>query len=72
MKITSTEPRSKYDFRLQDWAEIPLDHLSTIQPSQVTRIRVEDIKYYAGYISDVDWEEALTRYEQYIQERTVQ
>lgn len=65
MKITTTEPRLPYDFLLQDWSEIPLDHASTIQPSRIAKIALHQFRSYAGYISDADWEEALTRFGQY-------
>lgn len=65
MKITSTEPRLPYDFQLQDWSDIPLDHESTIQPSRVARIAMHQLKSYAGDVSDADWEEALKRFKEY-------
>ena len=69
MKITSTQPRLPWDFRLQDWADIPLDHASTIQPSRVMRIRLSNMKHYAGRISDADWEKALHRFALYCEEK---
>lgn len=40
VKITSTPPRDKYDFILDDWALIPIDHESTIRPAHVNALPI--------------------------------
>ena len=60
VKITTPEPRTgTSDFRLSDWQEIPLDHLSTIQPSQIRAIPVENFRRMAGILSEADWDRAV-------------
>lgn len=61
MKITSTPPRNSIDFSLQDWSDIPIDHESTLCPTQVRAIKINSLRRLAGEISERDWNEALTR-----------
>lgn len=68
MKITSTMPRDKYDFVLADWADIPIDHESTIRPAHVKNIPIENFQFRLGEISERDWDEAITRFTSYLQE----
>ena len=66
MKITSTEPRDKYDFVLDDWALIPIDHQSTICPAHVTALPLSNFKELRGIVSDSDWERATDRFERFL------
>lgn len=62
MKITSTPPRDQYDFILEDWALIPIDHQSTIRPAHVNALPLGNFKEFLGHVTDKDWEKATKRY----------
>lgn len=72
MKITSTGPRDKFDFVLEDWADIPLDHISTICPAKVAKLPYDSFKYKAGEISARDWDEATDRFAQAMNEQEIE
>mgnify|MGYP002626306457 CR=1 FL=1 len=71
MKITSTEPRDKYDFILMDWKDIPIDHESTIRPAHVKYIPLNNFVAYLGHISDDDWDKATDMFMQALQDNAV-
>lgn len=71
MKITSTEPRDSYDFVLDDWADIPIDHQSTICPAHVMALPVSSFKKKLGNISDGDWERATDRFEKFLRDNGI-
>ena len=62
MKITSTPPRDPYDFILDDWAMIPIDHQSTICPAHVSALPIGNFKQLLGQVTDKDWDRAIERY----------
>ena len=62
MKITSTPPRDPYDFILDDWAMIPIDHQSTIRPAHVSALPIGNFKQLLGQVTDKDWDRAIERY----------
>ena len=63
MKITSSPPRNLGDFILDDWSDIPLDHISTICPSSLKAIPLTNFRRLAGNISDNDWDKVMTALE---------
>lgn len=69
MKITSSPPRDKYDFVLADWAEIPIDHESTIRPAHVLSLPIVNFIDYLGYVSDKDWDKATNLFMQVLQDK---
>lgn len=69
MKITSTKPRNLVDFVLEDWSDIPLDHESTICPTQVRTIPITRLRRLAGHISEQDWQKAVARFMAYRQSK---
>ena len=71
MKITSVAPRDKYDFTLEDWANIPIDHESTVRPAHVKYLPLDNLKEYLGYISDRDWDKATDRFMQVLRDRDI-
>lgn len=71
MQITSSPPRDEYDIPIDDWSEIPLEHLSTLRPKCVQVINKKQLKRYIGIISDNDWQkatDALIRLTKHVQE----
>ena len=64
--ITSTEPRDEYDIEIFDWADIPLDHISTARTSKTIDIPMNDFCSKVGYISDADWDNITDLYGEYL------
>ena len=62
MKITSTEPRDKYDFILEDWALIPIAHESTICPAHVSALPLGNFQELLGRVTDRDWDMVTDRF----------
>lgn len=63
--FTSTVPRDEYDIEMFDWAEIPLEHISTARISKTIVIPVYDFLKKLGKVSDDDWDnvtDLLMRY----------
>lgn len=71
MKITSTPPRDKYDFILDDWALIPIDHESTIRPAHVNALPIANFQKLLGYVTDKDWDRATDRYMSFLAEQEI-
>lgn len=69
MMITSTPPRDKYDFILADWSDIPIDHQSTIRPAHIANLPLDNFGDYMGEISIKDWDNAMIRFTQYLNDR---
>ena len=58
--ITSHKPRfDEYDIELYDWADIPLDHVSTARVSRNALIPKEDFDKKIGKLTDDDWENII-------------
>lgn len=72
MMITSTPPRDKYDFALADWADIPIDHQSTLRPSRIANLPIDNFGDYMGELSEADWDMAMTRLSDYLRDRSTQ
>ena len=66
MKVTSREPRSEFEIELFDWAEIPLDHISTADASNVKLIPKSNFYRKAGRLSDDDWDNVTDLYYRYL------
>ena len=64
--ITSTPPRDEYDIEVFDWAEIPLDHVSTARVSKTIDIPISDFCSKVGYMSDDDWDNITDLYKDYL------
>lgn len=64
--FTSTEPRDEYDIEVFDWAEIPLDHISTARISKTITIPVSDFLKKLGKVSDDDWDNITNLLMQYM------
>lgn len=65
--FTSTEPRDEYDIEVFDWAEIPLDHISTARISKTITIPVSDFLKKIGEVSDDDWDNITNLLMQYME-----
>ena len=65
--FTSTEPRDEYDIEVFDWAEIPLDHISTARISKTITIPVSDFLKKLGKVSDDDWDNITNLLMQYME-----
>ena len=61
-KITKSLPYDKHDIRLDDWAEVPLDFPSTASPVNTMVIPKEQLRRYAGVISEHDWERLMDEF----------
>lgn len=62
MKITSTDPRDEYDFILEDWSKIPIDHQSTICPAHVNSLPLNSFRKLLGWVTDRDWDKVTDRF----------
>lgn len=65
--ITSAAPRDEYDIEVFDWAEIPLDHISTARISKTIVIPVSDFLKKLGKVSDDDWDNITDLLIQYME-----
>ena len=66
MKVTSTKPYSEFEIELFDWADIPLDHISTAVASDVREISKSKFRKRIGRLSDDDWINILDLHERYL------
>ena len=71
MKITSAQPRDKYDFILMDWKDIPIDHESTIRPAHVKYLPLDNFVEYLGRVSEQDWDKATDMFVQAMHDRAI-
>lgn len=67
MKVTSTAPVTEYEIELFDWEKIPLNHKSTAVASSVMLVSKRRFRKKIGRLSNDDWQNVLTLYEQYLQ-----
>ena len=66
MKVTSKKPYSEFEIELFDWAEIPLDHISTAVASQVIEISKSKFIKRIGRLSNDDWENVNDLHNRYL------
>ena len=65
--FTSTFARDEYDIEVFDWAEIPLEHISTARISKTIVIPVSDFLKKLGKVSDDDWDNITDLLMQYME-----
>lgn len=66
MKITSTPPYSEFEMILFDWNQIPLQHESTANASEVKVISKSRFRRKIGRLSDSDWDNVTDLYHRYL------
>ena len=66
MKVTSRKPYSEFEIEIFNWAEIPLDHLSTADASSVKLIPKSNFYKKIGRLSDDDWDNVTDLYFRYL------
>ena len=66
MKVTSTKPYGEFEIELFDWAEIPLDHISTADASRVVEISKSKFRKRIGRLSNDDWENVNDLHNRYL------
>ena len=66
MKITSRKPYDEFEIELFDWANIPLDHISTAIASQVIEIHKTNFRRKIGRLSNDDWENINDLHNRYL------
>lgn len=66
MKVTSTKPYSEFEIEIFDWADVPLDHISTAVASDVREISKSRFRKRIGRLSNDDWNNILELHEKYL------
>ena len=66
MKITSREPYGEFEIEIFDWADVPLDHISTADVSNVKQLPKSSFRRKIGKLSNDDWDNVTDLYYRYL------
>ena len=66
MKVTSRKPYSEFEIEIFDWADVPLDHISTADASNVKQIPKSNFRRKIGRLSDDDWDNVTDLFYRYL------
>lgn len=70
VKVTSHEPRDKYDYKVVEWVKANLKCESTARASQIKAFGVENVERKLGTLDETDYNEVIKLVNKYIADRS--
>lgn len=70
VKITKTDVRDDFDYRIIEWVKASLRYPSTARASKIQYISMEDIKRRVGSLADSDYTKVIELVKEYFETLT--